>query len=58
MAVKVLAKAGFFAALLKFWKFIALAFTGAVSFIWKKLSRRKDDEKTVEDVAASTNADT
>jgi uncharacterized membrane-anchored protein len=41
VAGKVLAKAGFFAVLAKFWKVIAIALAGAGSFLWKKF--RKSD---------------
>jgi uncharacterized membrane-anchored protein len=35
VAGKVMAKAGFFVVLLKFWKVIALAVAGAGSFVWR-----------------------
>jgi uncharacterized membrane-anchored protein len=45
VAGKILAKAGFFVVLLKFWKVIALAVTGGGAALWRKLSgRRKEDE--------------
>jgi uncharacterized membrane-anchored protein len=45
VAGKVLAKAGFFVVLLKFWKVIALVVTGGAAGLWKKFrGRKKDDE--------------
>lgn len=41
VAGKVLAKVGFFALLLKFWKIIAIALLGASGFIWKYIMGRK-----------------
>ncbi len=42
VAGKVLAKVGFFAVLLKFWKIIALAVIGAGAGIWKYIKRKKE----------------
>ena len=47
VAGKVLAKAGFFVLILKFWKIIALAVAGAAGVLWKLLTGRKKEE-TVE----------
>ncbi|MEL7532278.1 MAG: DUF2167 domain-containing protein [Bacteroidota bacterium] len=44
VAGKVLAKAGFFAFLAKFWKIIAIAIAGAGGSIWKFIRGKKDDE--------------
>jgi uncharacterized membrane-anchored protein len=49
VAGKVLAKAGFFAVLLKFWKIIAIAVVGAFAGIKKFFFGRKDDEVKLED---------
>jgi uncharacterized membrane-anchored protein len=43
VAGKVLAKAGFFAVILKFWKIIAFAIIGAGSALWRFFSRKKED---------------
>ncbi|MFD2969606.1 DUF2167 domain-containing protein [Sphingobacterium bambusae] len=54
VAGKILAKAGFFAVLLKFWKVIAVACVGGFSFIWKKItgrSRKEEEELAIEPVA-------
>ncbi len=45
IAGKVLAKAGIFAVLLKFWKIIALAVVGAFSAFRKKIFGTKEEEK-------------
>jgi uncharacterized membrane-anchored protein len=46
VAGKVLAKVGFFAVLLKFWKVIAIAFAGAGTSLWKWFKgRRENDER-------------
>jgi uncharacterized membrane-anchored protein len=53
VAGKILAKAGFFALLLKFWKLIAFAILGAGGTIWKFIQRkmqRKADVTQVEEV--------
>jgi uncharacterized membrane-anchored protein len=42
VAGKVLAKAGFFAILLKFWKLIALGVIGAGSAVWNFIRRKKE----------------
>lgn len=42
VAGKVLAKVGFFAVLLKFWKLIAVAVAGGFSLIWKKIKGRRN----------------
>jgi uncharacterized membrane-anchored protein len=52
VAGKVLAKAGFFVVLLKFWKVIALAVTGGAAGLWRKLRGKKEDE-----VATTTGPD-
>lgn len=44
VAGKLLAKAGFFALIIKFWKFIALGVVGLFSVIIKKFKGRKDHE--------------
>lgn len=44
VAGKVLAKAGFFALLLKFWKLIVLGFAAAGGAIWRFLTGRKKDD--------------
>ncbi|MBC6490723.1 DUF2167 domain-containing protein [Flavihumibacter stibioxidans] len=44
VAGKVLAKAGFFAILLKFWKLIALGIAGGGAAIWKRFKGRKKEE--------------
>lgn len=46
VAGKLLAKAGFFVVLLKFWKVIALAFAGAGGAIWSYFKKKKGDEPT------------
>jgi uncharacterized membrane-anchored protein len=47
VAGKVMAKAGFFVVLLKFWKVIAMAVVGAGSFAWRLVTgRSKDTEET------------
>ncbi|MCF1716034.1 DUF2167 domain-containing protein [Flavihumibacter sp. RY-1] len=43
VAGKVLAKAGFFAVLLKFWKIIAFALIGGGTALWRFISRKKED---------------
>ncbi len=50
VAGKILAKAGFFAFLLKFWKFIAIGAVVAARFVWAKVRgrRRRSEEKLVE----------
>ncbi|QHT70298.1 DUF2167 domain-containing protein [Rhodocytophaga rosea] len=46
VAGKVLAKVGFFAGLLKFWKVIAIAIAGAGTSLWKWFTgRRENDER-------------
>ncbi len=44
VAGKVLAKAGFFVLILKFWKIIALAVVAFFGAIWKKIRNKKEDE--------------
>ncbi len=44
VAGKILAKVGFFALLVKFWKLIALAVVGAGSAIWRFVTGRKKEE--------------
>ncbi len=47
VAGKVMAKAGFFVVLLKFWKVIAFAVAGAGSFVWRMVTgRSKESEET------------
>ncbi len=46
VAGKLLAKAGFFVVLLKFWKVIALALAGAGGAIWNYFKKKKDGEPT------------
>jgi len=43
VAGKVLAKVGFFALILKFWKLIALGAAGAGAFIWKMYTGKKNE---------------
>lgn len=43
VAGKVLAKVGFLALILKFWKIIALAVAGFFGAFWKKIRRKKED---------------
>jgi uncharacterized membrane-anchored protein len=43
VAGKVLAKVGFFALILKFWKIIALAVAGFFGYVWKRIRGKKDD---------------
>lgn len=45
VAGKILVKAGLFAALLKFWKLIAIGFVGGGSFIWKLFRRKKQQQE-------------
>jgi uncharacterized membrane-anchored protein len=45
VAGKILAKVGFFALFLKFWKLIALAVAAFFSTLWKKIRRKKDEKK-------------
>lgn len=52
VAGKVLAKAGFFAILLKFWKLIALGVIGAGSAVWNFIRRKK--ESAGESIAETT----
>lgn len=44
VAGKVLAKAGFFALILKFWKVLILGIGGAFSYVWKWFTGRKREE--------------
>jgi uncharacterized membrane-anchored protein len=46
VAGKILAKVGFFALLVKFWKLIALAVVGAGSAVWRFITGRKKEEVT------------
>lgn len=46
VAGKILAKVGFFAVILKFWKLIALGVIGAGGAILKFFKRKKDDDET------------
>jgi uncharacterized membrane-anchored protein len=43
VAGKILAKVGFFALILKFWKLIALGAAGAGAFIWKLITGKKNE---------------
>lgn len=53
VAGKILAKVGFFAVLLKFWKIAALAIFGFFAGIWKKIKRKKNTtEETTEEVTS------
>lgn len=45
IAGKVLAKVGFLALIVKFWKIIALAVAGFFGFIWKRFKRKKEEEQ-------------
>lgn len=48
VAGKILAKVGFFALLLKFWKLIALGVIGGATALWKRFKGKKEnEEKTV-----------
>lgn len=44
VAGKILAKVGFFALILKFWKIIAIAVAGGGAAIWKRIKGRKKEE--------------
>jgi uncharacterized membrane-anchored protein len=44
VAGKVLAKVGFFALILKFWKIGAIAIAGFFSMIWKKFKKKKEEQ--------------
>ncbi|TDQ82611.1 DUF2167 domain-containing protein [Sphingobacterium yanglingense] len=44
VAGKILAKTGFFAAILKFWKIIAVGIAGGFSFLWKKIRGRNEND--------------
>ncbi|MDZ4667164.1 MAG: DUF2167 domain-containing protein [bacterium] len=48
VAGKVLAKVGFFAIMLKFWKLLALAAAGLFGAFWKKITGKKDHEYVYE----------
>jgi uncharacterized membrane-anchored protein len=48
VAGKMLAKAGFFVVLLKFWKIIAVAVAGFFGLIWKRIKGKKDDDPMAE----------
>ncbi len=58
VAGKVLAKVGFFALLLKFWKLIAIAVAGVGSAAWKWLRGRRKNEEESLSAAAETVPDT
>ncbi len=47
VAGKVLAKVGFFAVILKFWKIAAIAIVAFFGGIWKKIKGRKNEDATV-----------
>jgi uncharacterized membrane-anchored protein len=52
VAGKILAKAGLFVVLIKFWKLIALAIAGAGGSIWRFITgRRKQDDYSVENLS-------
>jgi uncharacterized membrane-anchored protein len=53
IAGKVLAKIGFFALILKFWKLIAIAVIGAFAALRKKIFGKKEEEVAVETVATN-----
>ncbi len=53
VAGKVLAKAGFFALLLKFWKVIAVVILGGATALWKKLRIKKEENATLSSSADS-----
>jgi hypothetical protein len=46
VAGKILAKVGFFALIVKFWKLIALGVAGAGAAIFKFFKKKKDDDDT------------
>lgn len=51
VAGKILTKTGFFAALLKFWKIIAVAVAALGGALWKRFTGKKDGEETVENTS-------
>ena len=55
VAGKILVKAGVLAAIMKFWKLIALGFVAAGSFIWKLVRGRKQQEEYVVQPVANDN---
>lgn len=52
VAGKVLAKAGLFAAILKFWKLITIGLVAAGSFVWRLIRGRKQQHELVTEPAA------
>jgi len=48
VAGKLLAKVGFFAVLLKFWKLIAIAVFGFLGAFWKKIKGNKEEGNSSE----------
>jgi len=59
VAGKILAKAGFFVVILKFWKLILLAIAGGGSAIWKFITgrKKKEEELITEPVIEANNND-
>ncbi len=55
VAGKILAKVGFWAMILKFWKIIAAAVVGAFGFIRKKLFGNRGDKEPVEELKIAEN---
>lgn len=55
VAGKVLAKVGFFALIIKFWKFIALGAAGLFSFLWKK--KKSKDVVAIKEQSVKDDAD-
>ncbi|RYD70214.1 MAG: DUF2167 domain-containing protein, partial [Sphingobacteriales bacterium] len=58
VAGKILAKVGFFALILKFWKFIAIGAVAAFSFVRKKFFGKKDSDDSTgheDDIAQNSN---
>jgi uncharacterized membrane-anchored protein len=56
VAGKILVKAGLLAGLLKFWKLIAVGLVAAGSFVWKMISRRKQQPQYVVDANTNENS--
>ncbi len=53
VAGKILTKVGFFAVLLKFWKFIAIGAVALFGGLWKRISGKKDEKQIQPAVAES-----
>ena len=49
VAGKVLAKAGLLAAILKFWKLIAIGLVAAGSFVWRLIRGKKREQELVQE---------